>query len=72
MSVEDPGLEPARITEGILPLWLNRCSFYVAGGTWAKYVAAGLLELKPEPIDKIHDVGHFAYCSQGDTLSEVD
>ena len=30
-------LEPARITEGILPLWMNRSSFYVAGGSWAKY-----------------------------------
>ena len=37
VSAQDPALELARITEGILPLWMNRGSFYVAGGTWAKY-----------------------------------
>ena len=37
VSAQDPALEPARITEGILPLWMNRGTFYVAGGLWAKY-----------------------------------
>ena len=33
---------------------------------------AGLLEPKPEPVDEVHDAGHFAYRFRGDTLSEVD
>ena len=123
---QDPALEPARITEGILPLWMNRGTFYVAGGLWAKYAfehpwgnfeewwerrernykvgnvmakrfwaefshdkakqakilvdcalrrdikcildtdrpyapAAGLLEPKPEPVDKVLDARYFSY-----------
>ena len=37
VSAQDPVLEPARITEGILPLWMNRGTFYVFSGLWAKY-----------------------------------
>ena len=38
VSAQDPALEPARITEGILPLWMNQGTFYVAGGLWVKYL----------------------------------
>jgi len=37
VSAQDPALEPARITEGILPLWMKRVSLCVSGGAWAKY-----------------------------------
>jgi len=30
----------------------------------------GLLELKPEPVDEVSDVGSFAYCLRGDIVSE--
>ena len=40
MSALDPASEPAQITEGILPLWMNRGSFYVFGSQWAKYRVA--------------------------------
>ena len=36
MSVEDPALAPARITEGIIPWRLNHGNFYVFGLTWEK------------------------------------
>ena len=32
--------------------------------------ARGLLEPKPEPMDEASDVGCFAYCLQGDIMSE--
>ena len=37
MSAQDRVLEPVRTTEGILSLWMNQGTFYVAGGSCAKY-----------------------------------
>ena len=37
VSAQDPALEPTRITEGTLPLWMRFGYFHVAGQAWAKY-----------------------------------
>ena len=37
VSSQDPMLEPAWITEGIVPLWMSHDDFFVCGNSWAKF-----------------------------------
>jgi len=40
VSAQDPVLEPARITKGIIiPLRMNRGDFFVSGASWVKFHA---------------------------------
>ena len=39
VSVQDPALAPAQVTEGILPRVLKRGDFYVASASWVKFQA---------------------------------
>jgi hypothetical protein len=34
---QDPTVEPARVTEGIIPMRMNRGDFFVIGETWSKF-----------------------------------
>ncbi|PVH38786.1 hypothetical protein PAHAL_5G352600 [Panicum hallii] len=38
--VQDPAVEPAWVTEGILPITMKRDDFYMTGETWAKFHSA--------------------------------
>ena len=61
VSAQDPALEPAWITEGILPLLMNRGTFYVAGGFCAKYEFAhpwGTFEEWWEHKECMYDLGN--------------
>ena len=39
VSAQDPALEPAWITEGIIPLRMNRGDFFISGASWVKFRA---------------------------------
>ena len=37
VPAQDPSVEPARITEGIQPLWMRRDDFYISRAMWSQF-----------------------------------